>query len=113
MTEKELIEAYGKKIGCPTPHRWAIGSFTWTLVWRFAYVPWKIQRELESRTRELDKIKGKQKELFYAMELWRQENLPPEQLIEPEEEWNRVVWYYISLAKYSQYEWKDWYFEEE
>lgn len=27
-----------------------------------------------------------QKELFSAMELWRQENLPPEQLIEPDEE---------------------------
>lgn len=37
-------------------------------------------------TRELDKIKNKQKELFSAMELWRQENLPPEQLVEPEEE---------------------------
>ena len=37
-------------------------------------------------TRELDKIKNKQKELFSAVELWRQENLPPEQLIEPEEE---------------------------
>lgn len=37
-------------------------------------------------TRELDKIKDKQKELFSAIELWRQENLPPEQLIEPEEE---------------------------
>ena len=35
---------------------------------------------------ELDKIKNKQKELFSAIELWRQENLPPEQLIEPEEE---------------------------
>lgn len=37
-------------------------------------------------TRELDRIKNKQKELFSAMELWRQENLPPEQLIEPDEE---------------------------
>jgi len=37
-------------------------------------------------TRELDKIKEKQKELFSAIELWRQKNLPPEQLIEPEEE---------------------------
>ena len=38
-------------------------------------------------TRELDRIKNKQKELFSAMELWRQENLPPEQLIEPEEDY--------------------------
>ena len=60
-------------------------AFTDTFYKCFAYSIMCDARNREDKQNVIF-IKNKQKKLFSAMELGRQENLPPEQLIEPDEE---------------------------